>query len=62
MRHDILLSICGQHDKCWVKTNISLVDTSSKIILLLQENKMELNPVLPDSLVAQLIAKAIAAF
>jgi hypothetical protein len=56
-RKNFRLHICGEIVSA--KTDICIMDTSSEILLLVQEDKSHNNPSGPE---AQLIAKAIAAF
>ena len=56
-RKTIRLLMCGQ--LVLTKTDVCLMDSSSQILLILQEDKSQINPSDPE---AQLIAEAIAAF
>jgi hypothetical protein len=56
-RKSIWLCMCGEI--VFAKTDVCLMDVSSQILLLVQEDKMHINPSDPE---AQLMAEAIAAF
>jgi hypothetical protein len=56
-RKSIRLHMCGEI--VFAKTDVCLMDASSEILLLVQEDKTHINPSDPE---AQLMAEAIAAF
>ncbi|KAF9053180.1 hypothetical protein BJ165DRAFT_1523902 [Panaeolus papilionaceus] len=56
-RKSLQLQMCGE--VLFAKTDVCLMDASSEILLLVQEDKTHINPSDPE---AQLIAEAIAAF
>lgn len=56
-RKNIRLFMCGESK--YAKTDVCLMDVSSEILLLVQEDKTHISPSDPES---QLIAEAIAAF
>ena len=56
-RKNIRLHMCGE--VVHAKTDVCLLDVSSEILLLVQEDKTHMNPSDPE---AQLVAEAIAAF
>jgi hypothetical protein len=56
-RKSLRLLMCGEN--VFAKTDVCLMDASSEILLLVQEDKTHINPADPEP---QLIAEAIAAF
>ncbi|KAF8628618.1 hypothetical protein AX17_005953 [Amanita inopinata Kibby_2008] len=56
-RKSLQLLMCGEN--VFAKTDVCLLDASSEILLLIQEDKTHINPSNPE---AQLIAEAIATF